>query len=89
MNKNVKEITDTLVREAEIILSDQTEKISSEATLADLGFDSMSFIELLVSIEKKFDVKLIEVGLQTADIKSLDALARYICKSADTYTRKL
>jgi acyl carrier protein len=76
--KSVKEITDTLVREAEIILSDQTEKISSEATLADLGFDSMSFIELLVSIEKKFDVKLIEIGMQPADIKTLEALAHYI-----------
>ncbi len=78
--KSVKEITDTLVHEAEIILSDQTEKISSEANLADLGFDSMSFIELLVSIEKKFDVQLIEIGMQPADIKSLEALAHYICQ---------
>ncbi|MBT3878996.1 MAG: acyl carrier protein [Candidatus Scalindua sp.] len=76
--KSVKEITEILVRDADIILSDQTEKISSEATLADLGFDSMSFIELLVSIEKKFDVKLIEIGMQPADIKSLEALAHYI-----------
>lgn len=76
--KSVKEITEILVRDADIILSDQTEKISSEATLADLGFDSMSFIELLFSIEKKFDVKLIEIGMQPADIKSLEALAHYI-----------
>ena len=76
--KSVKEITEILVRDADIILSDQTEKIFSEATLADLGFDSMSFIELLVSIEKKFDVKLIEIGMQPADIKSLEALAHYI-----------
>jgi len=78
--KCIKEITDTLVREAEIILSDQTEKISSQATLADLGFDSMSFIELLVSIEKKFDVQLVDIGMQPEDIKSLEALAHYICQ---------
>lgn len=78
--KSVNEITEALVREAEIILSDQTEKISAEASLTDLGFDSMSFIELLVFIEKKFDVKLIEIGMQPTDIKSLEALARYICQ---------
>ena len=78
--KSVNEITKTLVREAEIILSGQTEKISAEASLTDLGFDSMSFIELLVFIEKKFDVKLIEIGMQPTDIKSLEALARYICQ---------
>ena len=78
--KSVNEITEALVREAEIILPDQTEKISAEASLTDLGFDSMSFIELLVFIEKKFDVKLIEIGMQPTDIKSLEALARYICQ---------
>ena len=76
--KSVNEITEALVREAEIILSDQTEKISSEATLEDLGFDSMSFIELLEKIEKKFGVKLIEIGMQPADRKTLEALAHYI-----------
>ena len=78
--KSVNEITETLVREAKIILSGQTEKISAEASLTDLGFDSMSFIELSIFIEKEFDVKLIEIGFQPTDIKSLEALARYICQ---------
>ncbi len=78
--KSVEEVTEALVREAEVILSDQTEKITSDATLADIGFDSMSFIELLVFIEKKFDIKLIEIGMQPADIKTLEALAQYICQ---------
>ncbi len=78
--KGVTEITEILVHEAGIILSDQTEEITAGASLADLGFDSMSFIELLVSIEKKFDVQLIEIGMQPADIKSLEALAHYICQ---------
>ncbi len=76
--KGVTEITEILVHEAEIILSDQTEDITASASLADLGFDSMSFIELLVSIEKKFGIKLIEIGMQPEDIKTLEALAHYI-----------
>ena len=76
--KSVEEIMDTLVRETEIILPDQTKKITSGATLSDLGFDSMSFIELLVSIEKKFDIQLIEIGMKSDDMKSLGELAHYI-----------
>ncbi len=76
--KGVTEITEILVHEAGIILSDQTEEITAGASLADLGFDSMSFIDLLVSIEKKFGIKLIEIGMQPEDIKTLEALAHYI-----------
>jgi len=78
--KRVDEITETLVRETEIILSDQTNKITSVATLSDMGFDSMSFVELLVSIEREFNVQLIEIGIQHKDMKTLNELAHYICR---------
>ena len=76
--KSVDEIIATLVRESEIILQGQTTTITAETNIWDIGFDSMSFIELLVSIEKEFEVQLIEIGILQEDIKTLKALAHYI-----------
>ena len=76
--KEFDEIVKILVRETEIIFAGQPVKISPDAPLASLGFDSMSFVELLVSIEKNFKVKLIEVGMRREDLKTLETLARCI-----------
>ena len=72
------EILEFLVRETGIILSGRKNEISGETPLASLGFDSMSFVELLISIEKKFNIKLIEIGLPPDDMKTLGTLARCI-----------
>lgn len=73
--KDADEILSFLLRETGIILPLAPEKISDSASLASLGFDSMSFVELLISIEKKYNVKLIELGIQSEDVKTLGALA--------------
>ena len=71
-------ITGVLMRETEIIFTGHPVKITPNAPLASLGFDSMSFVELLVSVEKKFGVKLMELGMSQDDLKSLETLARRI-----------
>lgn len=65
-----------LIRETGIILSGKSQKISGDILLASMGFDSMSFVELLISIEKKYNVKLIEIGMKPDDMKTLGALAQ-------------
>lgn len=74
-------ILEFLVCEAGVILAGGKE-ISGDTPLASLGFDSLSFVELLISIEKKYKIKLIEVGLKPEDMQTLGTLARRICASA-------
>lgn len=76
--KGAGDILEFLIRETGIILSGRTEKISGDAPLPSLGFDSLSFVELLVSIERKFNLKLIETGISPEDVQTLGALARCI-----------
>ncbi len=70
-------ILEFLVLETGIILSGKGKDISGDTSLASFGFDSLSFVELLISIEKKFKIKLIEIGLQPVDMKTLATLAHF------------
>ncbi len=72
------EILQVLLRETEIIFTGHSVKISPEASLAALGFDSMSFVELLVAVERHFGVKLMETGMSQEDLQNLETLARRI-----------
>ena len=76
------EILEFLVRETGIILSLPEGGVSHNAPLASLGFDSLSFVELLISIEKKFNIKLIEIGMKPEDMLSLETLAQCIQRVA-------
>ena len=71
-------ILEFLVQETGIILSGKGKTVSGDTSLASLGFDSLSFVELLISIEKKFKRKLIEVGVKSEDMKTLGTLAARI-----------
>ena len=76
--KTVDDIVAILTRETGIILSGHSEKIMPDLPLASLGFDSLRFVELLVSVERHFGVKLMERGLSPDDLKTLNTLARRI-----------
>ena len=76
--KGVEQILEVLIRETGIILSRPREEVSAEAPLAELGYDSMSFIELLLSVEREFGVKLIEAEMRPEDMETLERLARRI-----------
>jgi acyl carrier protein len=43
-----------------------------------MGVDSLGFVELLVVIEKKFKIKLMESGLTRSDFRTIRSLSEKI-----------
>jgi len=79
MDPLLKQTEDKLTKQIAAILSIDSQKIKPEVPLAALGVDSLSFVELLVFIEKEFKIKLMDSGLVAEDFKTIRALARRIC----------
>lgn len=79
MGSNLKEVQDKLIRQIAAILSLDSQKIKPEVPLHTLGVDSLSFVELLVFIEKEFKIKLMDSGLQAGDFKTIHSLSKRIC----------
>ena len=71
-------IEETLIREIATILSINPATIKPDSTLQALGIDSLSFVELLVFIEKKYNLKLMESRLTREDFQSIRSLASRI-----------
>ncbi|HNW40010.1 MAG TPA: acyl carrier protein [Candidatus Omnitrophota bacterium] len=80
MPLDTKQIEEKLIRQISAILSVDSQKIKPEVPLHTLGVDSLSFVELLVFIEKEFKIKLMTSGLQAEDFKTIRALAKRIGK---------
>lgn len=76
----VRHIEETLIHEIATILAVNSSTISSNTPLHTLGVDSFSFVELLVFIEKTFNLKLIESGLTRKNSQTIHLLASYINK---------
>lgn len=77
----LKEIENKLINQISSILSCSSSLIKPDAQLHTLGVDSLSFVEILVFIEKEFKIKLIESGLEKEDFKSVRSLAARINKT--------
>ena len=75
-----KQVEEKLIRQIAVILSVDSKKIKPEVPLQNLGVDSLSFVELLVFIEKEFSIKLMESGLQAEDFETISSLARRISR---------
>jgi len=69
------EIAELLADEVSIILGIPKEKVKGDVPLNDLGFDSLSFVEVLVAIENKCSILLMETELNKNDFRTIDALA--------------
>lgn len=69
------EIAKLLSDEVSIILGIPKEKVKGDVPLNDLGFDSLSFVEVLVAIENKCSILLMETDLNKNDFRTIDALA--------------
>ena len=76
----LKEIEDKLIRQLAIIISSPAVKVKPGVPLHELGVDSLSFVELLVFIEKEFKIKLMESGITQDDFKTIHSLAERINK---------
>lgn len=79
---SVKTVEETLVREIAAILRKAPADIGVSTPLPVLGLDSMGFVELLVVIEKKFKLRLMESGLTREDFETIHALASRIGKGS-------
>ena len=72
---NQQQIAAALIQEISVILSKDPSQISPDKPLGDLGIDSMAFVEILVFIEKTFQLKLIESGLAKEDFQTIHSLS--------------
>ncbi len=77
----VEDIEKVLIREVAIILSIEPSGITSQVPLRTLKIDSLSFVELLVAIEKIFELRLIESGLTMEDLQTIHSLAARIAET--------
>jgi len=77
---SAKQIEEKLIRQVAVILSVDATNIKPEVPLHTLGVDSLSFVELLVFIEKEFKIKLIESGMTRDDFRTIHSLAQCIAK---------
>jgi acyl carrier protein len=77
---NLKNIEKELVREVAAILGEEESIIDADAELNTFGIDSFSFVELLVVIEEKFSVKLMESGMTREDFRTIHSLAECISR---------
>jgi len=76
--KNLKEIENILAQEIATILSVDPSTIIRDISMHEMGIDSLSFVELLVFIEKTFNIKLMESGLTREDFRTIRSLASSI-----------
>jgi len=77
---DIKEIEDILISEVATISASNADDVAVDASLHDLGIDSLGFVELLVAIEKRFELKLIESGLTREDFETIKSLAQCIIR---------
>ena len=54
--------------------------------LSQLGVDSLSIVEVLLFVERRFGVSVPESHLTRANLHSVDALARCVCVLAEART---
>ena len=69
-----------LANEISIILGVEAPLVKTDAPLHSLGMDSMSFVELLVFIEKSFKINLMASGLKKEDFQTIASLAGKISR---------
>ncbi len=78
VKESYKVIEESLIREVAAILSRDPGLIEPEIPLHEMGVDSLGFVELLVVIEKKFKIKLMESGLTRSDFRTIRSLSEKI-----------
>lgn len=77
-SKEVNDIEKDLIEEVAMILNQEAKQISADDLLHDLGLDSLGFVELLVSIERIFNIKLMNTHLSKEDFSTISSLSKRI-----------
>jgi len=79
---SVEAIERKLIEEMAIILCVEPSAVKPDVLLPAMGLDSMGFVELLVVVEKAFNLRLMESGLSREDFETIHALACRIHEGA-------
>lgn len=74
----VEEIENILIQGISSIKNLPVSEIPPERSFHDLGIDSLGFVEILVFIEKTFQLELIASDLAKQDFESVQSLASFI-----------
>ena len=82
MDKLEQEILDTIAEEGEI---DKGE-ITPDSNLYDLGIDSLSSLEILVALEKKYDITI--AGSRLKNVNSVREIIRIVSSELRKKQRK-
>jgi acyl carrier protein len=69
------EVERKLIGEIATILCVDPAAVKTDVPLPSLGLDSMGFVEVLVVVEKVFNLRLMESGLTREDFETVHALA--------------
>lgn len=77
---SAREIEDLLTTEVGNILCVDPATVAVDAPLHSLGMNSMALVELLVVIEKVFDLKLMETDLRKEDFQTIGSLVSRISR---------
>ncbi len=74
------EIEDLLIQEVATVTGSAPEDVRADAPLHTLGLDSMGLVEILVFIEKRFSLRLMQTGLSQEHLETLTALAASVAR---------
>lgn len=74
-DSSLRAIEELLTAEVANILSIDSAAVTLDAPLHTLGMSSMAFVELLVVIEKAFQLRLMETDLTKEDFQTIRSLA--------------
>ena len=81
MSMNETEVLLELRKHVAMLLEQPVERIGAERPLHELGLDSMGFVDLLVFIEKRFNLPLMTSRLAQDDFATLSRLTRRILQA--------
>ena len=74
----VQDIEAKLIEGIATITGKDPAALAADRPFHDLGIDSLGFVEILVFIEKQFNLQLIAADLTPKDIENVRSLAAYI-----------
>lgn len=79
-NISKEHISNELVKFIQTTILDSSITINAETQFKDIGIDSMSIIELVLFIERKFNIPLSDKDLIPENLKSVSTLTECIYK---------
>jgi acyl carrier protein len=74
----VPEIEEKLIQGISAITQNDTAAVARDKPFHELGVDSLGFVEILVFIEKTFNLQLISSDLAKEDFETVATLAHFI-----------